>query len=233
MTTLLSHTGHRQRLQKRIEDNGFDTLLDHEFLELLLTCSIPRKDTKPIAWTLLHRFGSIAGALDANESALLDVPGIGPKTARHLKLVRESFKRYTRAQLSKQIKLSTLEEVLDYCNASLSGRKEEFLEIIFLSIRCTFMYTRTLSTGSISQITLEPRRIIEEVIKAKASGFILVHNHPSGDPSPSEEDIKWTKKLEASAKVFGITLWEHFIMASSGHFSFRQNNILEPPPSQG
>lgn len=226
----ISHTGHRQRLKARADSGGFDSFLDHEFLELLLTWAIARKDTKPIAWALLNRFGSIANVLDANEAALLDVPGVGPKTIRFLKLIRETFKRYTRGRVPRYIKLTAPQDILNYCHASLAGRKEELLEVIFLSARCTVLRTRIMAIGSIDKITIEPRQIIEEALKEKASGFIIVHNHPSGDPAPSNEDIAWTKQLEQAAKLFNIILWEHFIMARKLHFSFRGNNLLEPPP---
>ncbi|WP_428074460.1 RadC family protein [Candidatus Avelusimicrobium luingense] len=225
-----SHTGHRRRLHARIDNSGFDSFLDHEILELLLTCVIARKDTKPIAWDLLNRFGSITHVLDADETSLLDTPGVGPKTAHFLKLIHETIKRYMRARIPKQIKLTSPQNILDYCHTSLSGKKEELLEVIFLSARCTVLRSRIMAIGSITKITVEPRQIIEEALKEKASGIIIVHNHPSGNPTPSTEDITWTKQLEKAAKLFNIILWEHFIMAQGSHFSFRGNNLLDPPP---
>ena len=222
------HEGHRARLQQRVYETGTDSLLDHEFLELLLTYAIARKDTKPIAWALLKRFGSFSAVLDANEAALQDIPGIGPRTAQLLLLVRDSFKRYSQDHLPKRIKLKSMDDVLDYCKSSLAGKQEEFLEVIFLSVRCTIIRTRRVACGAIASITLDPRQIVELALKEKASGIILVHNHPSGDPRPSADDIAWTKELEKATKLFGITLWEHFVVSRQAHFSFRAHQLLEP-----
>ncbi len=223
------HTGHRARLHQRVNASGMDSFLDHEFLELLLTYAIPRKDTKSIAWALLKRFGSLAAVLDADPANLREVPGIGPHSAQLLQIVRESFKRYSRDHLPKHTQLRSLDEVLDYCNSSLGGKQEEFLEVIFLSVRCTIMNTRRLACGSIATITLDPRQIVEMALKEKASGLIVVHNHPSGNPHPSAADINWTKQLEQAAKVLGITLWEHIIVSRNAHFSFRRSQLLEEP----
>lgn len=224
-----AHTGHRKRLKQRLSNVGVDSFLDHEFLELLLTYSIARKDTKPLAWALLKRFGSIAEVLDADENALMEVKGIGPATARLIMLVRNAFKRYTLAKMHKRIKIETLHDVLEYCRASLAGKHEEFVEVIFLSTRFTVISTRVVAKGSISHASVEPRQIVEYALREKASALIIVHNHPSGDPSPSPQDIEWTLKTQQAANLLNITLFDHLIIAKNGYYSFNGAGYLNIP----
>lgn len=224
-----SHAGHRQRLKQRLRTVGADSLLDHEFLELLLTYAIARKDTKPLAWALLKRFGSLANVLDAGELALKDIPGIGPNTALFLQLIRSAHKRYARARIPKRVELNTPQKVLDYCQASLAGKQEEFLEVIFLSIRGTILSTRIMGTGSITQICVEPRQIVKEALKVNASALIIVHNHPSGDTTPSQEDLLWTLKTKEAAWLFGIKLFDHLIVSKDSYYSFNKSGYLTYP----
>lgn len=224
----LPHAGHRARLRERVDIAGIDSLLDHEFLELLLTYAIPRKDTKSLAWALLKRFGSLSSILDAEDAALQEVPGIGPHATQLLYLVREAFHRYAKNQLPKQIQLENLDDILDYSRYSLAGKHEEFMEIMFLSVRWTILGTRRVTGHSISAITLDPRKVVEMALKAKAKGLIIVHNHPSGDPRPSSNDMTWTENLEKALIVFDIALWEHLIITKSAHFSFYGHQLLHP-----
>ena len=147
-----SYVGHRKRLKQRLSSVGLDSFLDHEILELLLTYSIARKDTKPIAWALLKRFGSLCEVLDADETALSDVRGVGPGTAQFIKLIRAVLKKYMLEQVKQQIQISTPQQVLDYCQASLADKKDEFLELIFLSIRNTLISTRVIAEGSVGKL---------------------------------------------------------------------------------
>lgn len=224
--TIPAHLGHRQRLKQRLYSMGTDSFLDHEFLELLLTYPIARKDTKPIAWALLKRFGSVAGVLDASETSLLQIPGVGPSTAQFLKLVRSALKRYARARVPKGIALKSPYEVLEYCKASLAGKQEEFVEVLFLSVRHTIISTRVVAAGSISQISITPRQIIEHALTEKAAALIIVHNHPSGDPTPSSEDITWTLKTQEAAQLFDIKILDHLIIGKGTYYSFTANGFL-------
>ena len=216
-----SYIGHRHRLKQRLSAVGLDALLDHEILELLLTYAIPRKDTKPLAWALIKRFGSLANVLDAEEAALLDVPGIGPNAAQFIKLIRGLLKKYMLTEVKKQIQISTPQQVLDYCKASLAGKKEEFLEVIFLSVRNTLISTQVVAEGSISQVAVSPRKIVEYAIKEKASALILVHNHPSGDAHPSPQDIELTQKIAQAVQVLGIMLHDHIIVSKGTSYSLK------------
>ena len=226
MSNPLSHTGHRNRLKQRLSSAGADSFLDHEFLEVLLTYSIPRKDTKTLSWTLLKRFGSIAGVLDAPESALCSVNGIGPNTARFLKLVRSAFKRYMYAKIPKRIDLRSPQEVLDYCTASLAGEQDEFIEAIFLSPHYALLETRVLSAGDNTQVPLDPRQVVKHALDVKAASVIIIHNHPSGNPNPSDSDKSCTLHLAKALQFFNITLWDHLIICKGAYFSFSQHHLL-------
>lgn len=221
-----SHLGHRNRLHQKMAEAGADTFLEHEILDLLLTYAIPRKDTKPLAWTLLKRFGSLNNVLDAEETALLETPGIGPHTAQLIKLVRNLLKRYTLAQVKKNIQIRTPQQVLNYCRASLADKKEEFLELLFLSVRNTLISTRIISAGEINQVSASPRKVVEWALKEKASALILVHNHPSGDASPSEEDLQLTQAIAQAARFFDIHIQDHIIIAKGMYYSFKAEGFL-------
>ncbi len=218
--------GHRARLRKKFLTVGLDSLLDHEVLELLLTYSIPRKDTKPIAWKLLENFGSLANVLDAQPKELLRIEGIGTQTATLIPFVRALLKRYMFCEISSRPVGSTPEAVMNYCQASLSDKKEEFLQILFLSSRHTITGSKIISTGHRDKVEIAPRDIIGEALTAKAEHIILVHNHPSGAPEPSPEDIKFTNALEEAAFFMGLGLADHIIVGKGKIFSFRAHNLL-------
>lgn len=216
-----SHIGHRKRIRQRLTATGTEAFLDHELLEVLLTYAIARKDTKPTAWALLKHFGSLNGVLDADQTALTDVAGIGPHTAQLFTLLRELFKRYLLAQVKRNVQIRTPQQVLDYCKASLAGKKEEFLEVIFLSTRNTIISIQVIARGEIDKVSASPRKIVEWALKEKASALILVHNHPSGDATPSAEDIDLTLKVIQAARVFDISVHDHIIISKGMHYSLK------------
>ncbi len=218
--------GHRQRLRQKFEERGLEAFLPHEVLELLLTYAIPRKDTKPLAWALLKKFGSLSAVLDAEEKQLCEVDGIGPQAARFLQVVRAVVKTYSLDKVKKHSAISSPQQVLDYCKASLAGKKEECLELIFLSIRNTVLETRIVATGVIDQVLISPRQIIEYALKANASRIILVHNHPSGDATPSKEDITLTQAVIQAAALFNIRVEDHIIVGKGSCYSLRANDHI-------
>lgn len=222
-----SFVGHRERLRQKLTENGLDAFLPHEILELLLTYAIPRKDTKPIAWALLKKFGSLAEVLDADEEQLCDVEGIGPYSAQFLKLVRAVFKMYTLNHVKTKTPIRSPQHVIEYCKASLADKQEECLELIFLSVRNTILDTKIVATGQIDQVSVSPRKIIECALHAQASALILVHNHPSGDATPSKEDIALTQEVVQAATLFHIRVQDHIIIGKGGtHYSLRTNDYL-------
>jgi len=220
-------SGHRNRLRQKLAKHGLDGFLPHEVLELLLTYAIPRKDTKPIAWALLKKFGSLAAVLDADEKQLCEVDGIGPHAAQFLHLVREVVKSYSLCQVEEATVLNSPQQVLAYCKASLSNRRVECLEALCLSIRGTLISTQILATGSLGSVTVSPRQVVEYALKVNAKSIILVHNHPSGDASPSQADITLTQTIINAAAYFDIKIADHIIIGKGGsYFSFRAEGII-------
>lgn len=221
-----SYIGHRQRIREKFASAGLDSFLDHETLELLLTYAIARKDTKPIAWALLKKFGSLAAVLDADSAQLVSVPGVGENTAQFLKLIRAVFKKYSLDEVKDRITIRTPKQVLEYCKASLAGKKEECLEVIYLSVRNTVMGTQVVASGLIDRVAVSPRKIVECALAAKASAIILVHNHPSGDATPSPEDIALTQDVIRAAELFGISVHDHIIVGKGAHYSLKANGKI-------
>ena len=222
-----SFVGHRERLRQKLAERGLDSFLPHEVLEMLLTYAIPRKDTKPLAWALLKKFGSLAGVLDADEKQLREVDGIGEHAAQFLKLIRAVFKVYSLNQVQQKAAIRSPQQVIDYCKASLADKTEECLELIFLSVRNTVIGTEIVATGLLNQVAISPRKIVERALKAQAAALILVHNHPSGDASPSKEDIELTQDVVNAAALFSIRVLDHIIIGKGGtHFSLRANDVI-------
>ncbi len=221
------HFGHRHRMKQRFLSNGVDSFLDHEILELLLTYAIPRKDTKPLAWELIKHFGSLSEVLDADEMALTEINGIGPHTAQFLMLIRGIIKRYMHADLPKQIRMANPEEVLNYCQASLADKQEEFLEVLLLSIRYTLKSAKIIATGTVDKILIEPKQILRWALKENAAALILVHNHPSGNPLPSAEDIRMTEQIVEAAKLLNIQVLDHLIVSKGTYYSFLAHGIIK------
>ena len=222
-----SYLGHRQRLRDKFASGGLDPFLDHETLELLLTYCIARRDTKPAAWALVKRFGSLSAVLDAPYEELCAVKGVGEQSALFLKLIRAVFKKYSLDEVKERITIRTPQQVLDYCKASLAGKKEECLEVIYLSVRNTVMGTQVVASGLIDRVAVSPRKIVECALAAKAAALILVHNHPSGDATPSQEDIDLTQDVIRAAALFGISVHDHIIVGKGSHYSLKANGKIE------
>ena len=221
-----SYMGHRERIREKFSSGGLDNFLDHETLELLLTYCIARRDTKPLAWALLKRFGSLAGVLDASAEELRQVKGIGEQSAVFLKLIRAVFKKYSLEKVKDKTTIRTPEEVVAYCQASLAGEKDECLELIYLSVRNTVIGTEIVSYGTLDRVSVSARKIVERALAAHASAIILVHNHPSGDPSPSMEDIEMTKEVARAAAFLGLSVHDHIIVGKGKHYSLKANGNI-------
>lgn len=221
-----SYFGHRERIREKFATAGLDSFLDHEILELLLTYAVPRRDTKPLAWALLKKFGTLAAVFDADENQLTQVDGIGTGAAQFLRLIRAVFKKYSLDEVKETVSIRTPQQVLEYCKASLAGKKEECLEIIYLSVRNTVMSTQVVASGLIDRVAVSPRKIVECALAAKASAIILVHNHPSGDATPSQEDISLTQDVVQAAGLFGILVHDHIIVGKGSHYSLKANGKI-------
>ena len=221
-----SYMGHRQRMRDKFASGGLEHFLDHETLELLLSYCIPRRDTKPLAWALVKRFGSLSAVLDAPAEELCQVPGMGQYSAQFLKLIRAVFKKYSLEEVKEKPVIRTPEEVVAYCNASLAGQSEECVELIYLSVRNTVIGTEIISSGTLDRVSISPRKIVERALAAKAAALILVHNHPSGDPTPSSDDILMTKEVVRAAALLGIAVHDHIIVGKGQHYSLKANGKI-------
>lgn len=222
-----SHIGHRQRLKTKFKSNGLDSFLDHEVLELLLTYSIPRKDTKKSAWSLLDRFGSLSRVLDAKPEELSKVPGIGAETALFIPFVRGMIKRYFLDDIKGNYTVKTPEDVVTYCRASLEGEKNEFFEIIFLNAKNVILGVERIAGGTINHTTISVRTIVEKSLEKRALSLIFLHNHPSGTPEPSREDITLTQSLVNALSALELSVQDHIIVGKNSYYSFRAHGLIK------
>ncbi len=194
---------------------------------MLLTYSIARRDTKPLAWALLKKFGTISAVLDASPQELAAVPGIGPESVTMITLMRAVMRRYFMDTLQRKEALRSPEEVVEFCRASLEGEKDEIFEVIYLTTKNTVIGSERLSCGTIDRTAVAPRKVVENALKARAAGLILVHNHPSGNATPSREDIIITEEIIRAARALDISVMDHIIIGKNEHYSFRGSGLIK------
>ena len=221
-----SHTGHRRRLREKFLRCGADALHDYELVELLLTFAIPRRDVKPEAKALLKRFGSLQGLLDADPAEVSKVPGVGRASAALVRLVKEIHCRSLARSMKDSDALSSPQAVLNFARTALAGQGSECFLAIFLNAKNRVLDHRLVHEGTIDHAIVYPRRIIEQALAARAAGLILVHNHPSGDPTPSEEDRRLTRSIQDAARPLDIRVLDHIIVGRQGYCSFAEKNLL-------
>jgi DNA repair protein RadC len=218
--------GHRRRLRDKFLGAGASSLHDYELVELLLTFSIPRRDVKPAAKSLLKRFGSLQGLLDADPTEIAKVPGVGSASSLLIKLAKELNCRSLARQMKGQDALSSPKAVLDFARAALAGHGSECFMAVFLNAKNRVLDHRIIHEGTIDHAIVYPRRIIEQALAARAAGLILVHNHPSGDPAPSDEDLRLTRSIQEAARPLDIRVLDHIIVGRQGYCSFAEKKIL-------
>ena len=218
--------GHRGRLRARYRQVGETGLQDYELLELLLTYAIPRRDTKLPAKKLLERFGTLARVFEADPTNLEEVDGIGPQAATLISLVRPLATRFLKAVPAGKTLLRTTAEAATYFQAKLKGLPEEEVHVAFVNAKNAVTATEQLQRGTVDQSAVYVRQIMERALAHKASGFILAHNHPSGDPTPSDHDRELTQAVTAAAAAVGIRFLDHLIIGDAVPFSFKANGLL-------
>jgi DNA repair protein RadC len=213
--------GHRERLRERFREAGTDALSDYELLELLLFRAQPRRDMKPIAKALLEKFGSFAEVISAPAKRLAEVEGIGEASITELKIVQAAASRLVRGQVKKRPVLSSWSAVLDYCRTAQAFADREQFRVLFLDKRNQLIVDELQQIGTVDHTPVYPREVVKRALELSATAMILVHNHPSGDPTPSRADIQMTQQIISVAQPLGISVHDHIIVGKEGHASLK------------
>ena len=217
---------HRKRLRARFMDGGAAALPDYEMLELVLFRAIPRQDVKPIARLLLETFGDFNRVLSAPADRLAQVQGVGQAVIVELKIVEAAAHRLSRAKVLQRHVISGWDAVLDYCHTTMSHRETEQFRVLYLDRKNTLIADEEQAKGTVDHVPVYPREVVKRALELNASSLILVHNHPSGDPTPSQDDISMTTQIASAAQALGITLHDHIIVGKSTELSFQASGYL-------
>ena len=220
------YLGHRERLRERFRKGGSAALTDYEFLELILFRAMPRRDVKPLAKALLARFGSFADVLAARPERLEEIAGLGDAAIVELKIVEAAARRLAQSSIEKRRSLSSSSLVLDYCRTAMAYIDHEEFRILFLDKKNQLLADEVQGVGTVDHAPVYPREIMRRALELSATALILVHNHPSGDPSPSTADIAMTMQIATLGKALNIVVHDHLIIGRQGHASFRGLKLL-------
>lgn len=218
--------GHRDRLRERFRRGGSSALNDYEFLELILFRALPRRDVKPIAKALIARFGSYAEVLAARPERLAEVPGLGEAAITEIKIVEAAARRLARSAIEKRRDLGSTTTVVDYCRTAMAYIDHEEFRILFLDKKNKLLADEVQGVGTVDHAPVYPREIMRRALELGATALILVHNHPSGDPSPSTADIAMTMQIATLGKALNIVVHDHLIIGRQGHASFRGLKLI-------
>jgi DNA repair protein RadC len=218
--------GHRERLRERFHSAGPDALSDYELLEMVLFSARAQGDVKPLAKTLLRKFGSFAEVIHAPESLLREVDGVGDRTITELKLIAAAASRMAKGQLQRRALLSSWNDVIDYCRTTMAFADKEQFRILFLDKRNQLISDEVQQTGTVDHTPVYPREVIKRALELSATAIILVHNHPSGDPTPSQADIQMTRAIIDIAAPLGIAVHDHIIVGKNGHASLKGLKLI-------
>jgi len=218
--------GHRERLRERFRGAGPDALSDYELLEMVLFAAQPRRDMKPIAKQLLKTFGSFAEVIHAPEPRLREVKGVGDASIDQIKLIAAASQRIAKGELQQRKALSSWQDVIDYCRTSMAFADKEQFRLLFLDKRNHLIADEVQQTGTVDHTPVYPREVIKRALELSATAIILVHNHPSGDPSPSQADIQMTRAIVDIAKPLGIAVHDHIIVGRNGHASLKGMKLM-------
>lgn len=217
---------HRKRLRDRFAEGGSQAVAEYELLELLLFRAIPRQDVKPLASALMARFGDFGRVLSAPVAQLLQVPGIGPSTALDLKLIEAAAQRMARARVMQRAVLTSWSDLIDYCHTLMAHRDTEHFRVLFLDRKNVLIADEEQARGTVDHVPVYPREVVKRALELNASALILVHNHPSGDPTPSSADLAMTRQIIDAGALLGITLHDHLIIGKSREVSLRSDGYL-------
>lgn len=218
--------GHRERLRARFRDAGGDAFSDYEMLELLLFRALPRRDVKPLAKQLIARFGSFAEVISAPVARLAEVKGLGDSAITELKIVQAAANRLAKGAVHKRPVLSSWSAVLNYCRTAMAFADKEQLRVLFLDKRNQLITDEVQQVGTVDHTPVYPREVVKRALELSATAIIIVHNHPSGDPTPSQADIQMTHAIVEIAKPLGIAVHDHIIVGKEGHASFKGLKLI-------
>jgi len=218
--------GHRERLRGRFRDAGSEAISDYELLELVLFRAIPQRDVKPLAKHLIAKFGSFAEVVGAPRARLKEIKGVGEAVVDELKIVHASASRLARGQLQKRPVLSSWSSVIDYCRTAMAYADKEQFRLLFLDKRNQLIADEVQQTGTVGHTPVYPREVVKRALELSATALILVHNHPSGDPTPSRADIQMTQAIIEVARPLGISVHDHIIVGKEGHASFKGLRLI-------
>ncbi|MEX5728022.1 DNA repair protein RadC [Rhodovulum iodosum] len=220
---------HRQRLRARFMEGGAGAMPDYEILELLLFRALPRQDVKPLARALIDTFGDFNRVLAAPPARLREVKGVGEAVVQELKIVEAAAHRMARARVLQRPALSGWQALIDYCHTAMAHRETEQFRVLFLDRKNVLIADEEQARGTVDHVPVYPREVAKRALELNASALILVHNHPSGDPTPSDADIAMTLQIEAAAQALGLVLHDHLIIGASRELSFRAEGYLDTP----
>jgi DNA repair protein RadC len=222
----LGAEGHRARMRARLLAAGPDALADHEMLEMVLFLALPRRDTKPIARALLSRFGSFAAVISAPVVELQRIEGMGEAGPAALKTIQAAALRLARAELTDKPVLTNWDRLIEYLTSVLSRERAEQFRVLYLNTRNRLIADEAQARGTVNHTPVYPREVAKRALELHATAVILVHNHPSGDPSPSRDDIEMTREVKAAAATVGVTLHDHIIIGNGRWLSLRREGVM-------
>jgi DNA repair protein RadC len=218
--------GHRERLRARFNEAGSDAVTDYELMELVLFRALPRRDVKPLAKQLIARFGSFAEAIGAPRPLLAEVDGLGEAAITEMKIVAAAAQRILRGEIRRRPVLSSWSAVIDYCRAAMAFSDTEQFRILFLDKRNQLIADELQQKGTVDHTPVYPREVVKRALELSATAIILVHNHPSGDPTPSRADIEMTKEIMDVSRTLGIAVHDHIIVGKDGHASLKGLKLI-------
>ena len=221
--------GHRKRLRERLRRGGYVALQDYELLELILFRALPRGDVKPLARNLLAQFGDLSGVLSATEARLLEVTGIGQEVISEFRLIEAVALKFGQSRIMHKPALVNWNQMISYCRTKIAEKNKEEFHVLFLDKKNHIIADEMMGSGTVDHAPVYPREVIKRALELSASALILVHNHPSGDPTPSKVDIDMTNKLYGLAGQFNIVIHDHFIIGRVNEVSFENLGLLEAP----
>lgn len=218
--------GHRDRLRERFLAGGPEAMADYEILELVLFMAIPRRDIKPLAKTLIARFGNLAGVLNAPVAELRKCEGLSDTSITALKAIQAAAHRMMKQEVMHQPILNSWARLMDYCAATMAHDTRENFRLLFLNKKNELIADEIQQTGTVDHTPAYPREIMKRALELGATAMILCHNHPSGDPTPSQADIEMTRAIAAAGQTFGIVIHDHIVVSKKGTRSFKTMGLL-------